>query len=275
MTQTMILTGCASGIGKRMARALYARGDRLVLTDVNESGLRATAEEFQMTDHSRVELVVLDVRDASAWDDLVRKTAERWGRLDVLMNIAGYLAATWAENATQKDVDLTIDVNVKGVMFGTNAALRTMTKQRSGHVVNVASIAGLVPVPGLAIYSASKHAARAYSIAVAQEVRKYGVYVTAVCPTVVATPMMDIQVDREEATYTFSGSRPLTAMEVVNAVLERALVKKPLELVLPAPRSGQGALAKIANAFPELSMLVGERIAKQGRAAQTKLKNKG
>src|SRR5213079_2909142 len=97
----------------------------------------------------------------------------------------------------------------KGVMLGTNAAIRAMIPRGSGHVVNIASIAGLVPVPGLAIYSASKHAARAYSIAVAQEVRPHGVYVTAVCPTVVATPMMDMQVDREEAAYTFSGGRPL------------------------------------------------------------------
>ena len=138
--------------------------------------------------------------------------------------------------------------------------------------MNIASIAGLVPVPGIAIYSASKHAARAYSIAVAQEVRPHGVYVTAVCPTVVATPMMDIQIDRDEAAFTFSGGRALTAEEVVSAVLDQALVKKPLELVLPAPGTQQGTFAKLANVFPELGMRASARVAKLGRARQKKLK---
>jgi 3-oxoacyl-[acyl-carrier protein] reductase len=139
--------------------------------------------------------------------------------------------------------------------------------------VNIASIAGLVPVPGIAIYSASKHAARAYSIAVAQEVRRHGVFVTAVCPTVVATPMMDIQIDRVEAAHTFSGGRALTPDEVVRAVIDRALVKKPLELVLPAPRSAQGAVAKLANVFPEVGLAANARVAKIGQRFQKKLKS--
>ena len=273
MTSTMILTGCASGIGKRMAAVLYTEGHRLVLTDVNEAGLKAAAEENGIVDRSRALLEPLDVRDAAAWDALVRRTVERFGRLDVLMNIAGYLATAWAKDATQKDVDLTIDVNVKGLMFGTNAAVRVMVPQGSGHIVNIASIAGLVPVPGVAIYSASKHAARAYSIAVAQEVREHGVYVTAVCPTVVATPMMDIQIDRDEAAHVFSGGSALSPDDVVRAVIDRALVKKPLELVLPAPRSGQGAMAKLANVFPDLGLLANSRVAKVGRMTQKKLRN--
>jgi 3-oxoacyl-[acyl-carrier protein] reductase len=269
----MILTGCASGIGKQMATTLYREGHTVVLTDVNEAGLRAMVDERGLSDASRAVLEPLDVRDADAWDAVVRRTIDRFGRLDVLMNIAGYLAPVWAKDATRKDVDLTIDVNVKGVMFGTNAAVRAMIPQGSGHVVNIASIAGLVPVPGIAIYSASKHATRAYSIAVAQEVRRYGVFVTAVCPTVVATPMMDIQIDRVEAAHTFSGGRALTPDEVVRAVIDRALVRKPLELVLPAPRSAQGAVAKLANAFPEVGLAANTRVAKMGRRFQQKLKS--
>jgi 3-oxoacyl-[acyl-carrier protein] reductase len=271
MPETMILTGCASGIGRAMANALYQRGHRLVLTDVNETGLRETVERHGLNDGSRVVLETLDVRSADAWERVVRTTIERWGRLDVLMNIAGYLTPVWAKDATKQDVDLTIDVNVKGVMFGTNAALRAMLPQRRGHVVNIASIAGLVPVPGVALYSASKHAVRSYSIAVAQEVRDAGVYVTAVCPTVVATPMMDKQVDHEEAALVFSGGRALTAEEVVRAIVDRALVKKPLELVLPAPGTQQGLVAKIGNAFPQLALMGRASAAKLGRRTQKKL----
>lgn len=272
MPETMILTGCASGIGKAMANALYQRGTTLVLTDVNEEGLARAAEEHGWTDRARVSLEKLDVRDPEAWDALVKRTIDREGSLDVLMNIAGFLVPTWAKDAKPEDVHRTIDINVKGVMFGTNAAVRAMLPRGKGHVVNIASIAGLAPVPGLAIYSASKFAARAYSIAVALEVRKHGVHVTAVCPTVVSTPMMDIQIDRDEAAFTFSAGRALTSEEVVLAVLERALVKKPLELVLPAPGSQQGKLAKFANAFPEVGLAVQSRVAKLGRAYQKKLK---
>ena len=98
MTQIMILTGCASGIGKHMAATLYRKGHRLVLTDVNESGLRAAADAEGMTDRERVVLQPLDVRRAEAWDDLVKSTMQRWGRIDVLMNIAGVLVPVWAKS---------------------------------------------------------------------------------------------------------------------------------------------------------------------------------
>jgi 3-oxoacyl-[acyl-carrier protein] reductase len=179
----------------------------------------------------------------------------------------------WAKDATRDAVDRTIDVNVKGLMFGTNAAVRAMIRQGSGHVVNIASMAALVPVPGIAIYSASKHAARAYSIAVAQEVRRYGVFVTAVCPTVVATPMMDVQIDKEEAAFTFSSGRALTADEVATAVVTTVLSKKPLEFTLPAPGTNQAALAKLANAFPQIGLAVSDRVRRLGLAYQAKLKN--
>jgi 3-oxoacyl-[acyl-carrier protein] reductase len=272
MAQTSIVTGCASGIGKQLAAELYRRGHRLVLTDVNREGLERAAEEGGIVDRERALLRHLDVRDATRWDALMAEAVERFGRLDLVFNVAGFLTAVWAKDASPADVDRTIDVNVKGLMYGTNAAVKVMVGQRSGHVVNIASMAALVPVPGLAIYSASKHAARAYSIAVGQEVREYGVYVTAVCPTVVATPMMDIQIDREEAALTFSGRRPLSVEEVTRAIVERAMVEKPLELVLDAG-GGQGVMSKLGNVFPELFFRVGQRVRKRGQLQQSRIRN--
>lgn len=272
MAEIMVVTGCASGIGRALARALYEKGHNLLVTDVNEDGLRHAVEADGLHDKQRVSVQRLDVRDPTAWEAAVRHAVGRWGRIDVLFNVAGYLVPVWAKDAKPEDVDKTMDVNAKGLMHGTNAAVRQMVAQKSGHIVNVASIAGIVPVPGLAIYSASKHSARAYSIAVAQEVRQDGVFVTVVCPAVVATPMMDIQIDREEATFTFSGKRALTVDEVVAAIVERALVKKPLELVLDVPGTGQGTMAKIGNAMPGLAMRLRDRIARSGREHQTRLR---
>jgi 3-oxoacyl-[acyl-carrier protein] reductase len=271
MSLSVVVTGCASGIGKHLASRLISRGDRVVATDVNEPALREAASSEGWPDGDRLVLSRLDVRDADAWQDTIQIAVERWGRIDVVFNVAGYLVPVWAHRATAEDVHRTIDVNTKGMIFGTNTAVRQMIHQKAGHVINVASLAGIIPVPGIAIYSASKHAARAYSIAVAQEVRPHNVFVTAVCPTVVKTPMMDIQIDREEAAYTFSGKRALTVDEVVNAILNRALVKKPLELVLDVPRTGQGLAAKLANALPELALRMGSRVRRAGQTEQSRL----
>jgi 3-oxoacyl-[acyl-carrier protein] reductase len=269
--RTFLVTGCASGIGRSLARRLHRLGHSLLATDVNDTGLRSAAETDGWAGSESAIARVLDVRDPRAWREVVAEVVDRWGRLDVLINVAGVLAAIWAQDTSDAQVEQIIDINTKGVMHGTNAGLRVMVPHRSGHVVNVASLAGVIPIPGLALYSASKHAVRAYSIAVAQEVRRCGVFVTAVCPTVVRTPMMDIQIDREEAAITFSGRRPLEPDEVTSAIVNRALVRKPLELLVDAPGSWQGLAAKIGNAVPTLGLWLGERVAKTGRAQQARL----
>jgi 3-oxoacyl-[acyl-carrier protein] reductase len=269
---SILCTGCASGIGRAVARRLYAEGHSIMATDADEAALRRASDAEGWSDPSRAVVRALDVRDAQAWHVAIADAERRWRRLDVLLNVAGVLVATWAHETSDQDVDRIMDVNAKGVMYGTNAALRVMVPRKQGQVVNVASLAGIVPVPGLALYSASKHAVRAYSIAVGQEVRKHGVFVTAVCPTVVATPMMDQQIDREEAAFTFSGKRALTADEVSDAIVDRAMVKKPLELVLDVPGTGQGIVAKVGNAFPALALRMSDAVARRGRAEQSRLR---
>jgi 3-oxoacyl-[acyl-carrier protein] reductase len=272
MSQVILLTGCASGIGRSVARRLYAQGHSLMVTDVDSEGLRRAGEAEGWTDPARVIARALDVRSPGEWRGAIEAVLEKWQRLDVLLNVAGVLVATWAHETKDEDVDRIVDVNTKGLMHGTNAALRVMVPARRGHVINIASLAGIVPVPGLALYSASKHAARAYSVAVGQEVRKYDVFVTAVCPTVVETPMMQAQIDRDEAAYTFSGKRALGVEEVTSAIVDRAMVKRPLELVLDVPRSGQALAAKLGNAWPALALRLNSRVARAGQANQSRLR---
>ena len=274
-SRVIFVTGCASGIGRSVARRLYDDGHRLAITDVDETSLRRAGEAEGWVDPARTLVLALDVRDPRAWRAAMGTVLERWGHLDVLINVAGILVASWAHEATDDDVDRTIDINAKGLMHGTNAALRHMIARKEGHIVNVASLGGIVPVPGLALYSASKHAARAYSIAVGQEARKHNVFVTAVCPTVVATPMMDAQIDRDEAAYTFSGKRALSVDEVTSAIVGRAMVKRPLELILDVPGSGQGLAAKIGNALPTLALWMSGPVARLGHLHQTRLRKTG
>lgn len=272
-SRVMMITGAASGIGRQLAGDLQRRGHQIVATDIDTERLREAARA-EFPDEARTLCERLDVREGESWTALIEQAIDKFGRLDVLLNVAGHLVPRWAHEMTLAEVGLTVDVNVKGVIFGTNAAARRMIQQGSGHIVNVASIAGLVAVPGLAVYSASKHAVRAFSLAASQELKGHGVYVTVVCPGPVATPMLDAQLEHEEAALTFSASRALTAEEVSTAIIERALTNKPLEMTVTVPGSGQGMMARIAGAFPEVSSLARPIMTRIGKRNQRRMQTK-
>ncbi|MEZ4767745.1 MAG: SDR family oxidoreductase [Caldilineales bacterium] len=170
-----VVTGAASGIGRHWAGVLAARGWRLALADINETGLRAAFDEDE-----RLRLHRLDVRCPDQWQALVRDTVQRFGRIDCLFNIAGGGRLGFLLEQPVENVDLVIDLNLKGPVYGMRLVGQVMAAQRSGHIVNVASLAGLSATPGNALYSAAKSGLRTASLAAAVELRKYGVYVTVV-----------------------------------------------------------------------------------------------
>ncbi len=242
-----LVTGAASGIGAELSRRLLARGDRVCACDLNEAAMATLQDSAESSDQLR--LAKLDVRDAGAWRQVVEDLIAAWGRIDVLANVAGVLKENWVADATAADVDFQFDINVKGTIFGMQAVLPPMLAQAQGHIINIASLAGLSPIPGLGLYSASKFAVRGYSLAAGMELAPRGIAVTAVCPDAVQTPMLDIQKGKPQAALTFSGPRALTVTEVVDAILGPVLRDRPLEIALPGWR---GASAKFANAFPAL-----------------------
>jgi NADP-dependent 3-hydroxy acid dehydrogenase YdfG len=261
--QVHLVTGAASGIGAHLVTELLKRGARVCAADINTAAmdaLHAHAEGDQLI------TAALDVRDPVQWTALVEQTRSRMRRLDVLMNVAGVIRPGWIHDFTPEDVHLQLDVNTKGVIFGTQAATRIMLEQGHGQIINIASLAGVAPVPGLALYSASKFAVRGFTLAAAFELRDKNIRVTAICPDAVQTPMLDQQVDREEAAMTFSGSTsPLTVEDIGRAVFERALPRAPLEITLPGHR---GAMAKFGSLFPGASVGLLARLRELGRARQ-------
>ncbi len=261
------LTGCASGIGLHLADTLQRAGHSVWATDIDIEGLRQRARERAWPDE-RVAVRALDIADAQAWEPAYHEAVSTLGAVDVHMNIAAYLAPSWIRDADDADVDRHFDVNVKGVVYGTRQAARHMVPRRGGHIINFASLAALAPVPGLSLYSASKYAVRSYSLAAAIELRPHEVYVTTICPDAVKTPMLDIQLDREETALTFSGAQ-LRVEDISELVLTRALPRRPLQLVIPRHR---GLLARIADLFPRLGMLVRPQLTARGRARQEQLR---
>lgn len=268
MAKTALITGSASGIGRALTSRLVREGYDVVATDGNDEGLEAAAREEGWPE-ARVRLGRLDVREAEAWQRLVEKAAGRFGQLDVLLNVAGYLRPGYAHETPFEEVERHVDINLKGTIYGLMAAARQMVRQRSGHIVCIASLAGVAPIPGLTLYSASKFGVRGYALAATNELRKHGVFVTVVCPDAVKTPMLDLQVDYPEAAFTFSGAKPLTTDEVVDAIVERALKKRPVELVLPAHR---GRLARLVGAVPEVAPYLAPLMERKGKKAQKRLR---
>lgn len=272
--RSFIVSGAASGIGRHMARMLAGAGHRLLLIDIDGEGVQRLRAEPAFADETRITTRVLDVRDAAGWESVVAEAVERFGRLDAMLNIAGYLLPGYIHEIDVDVLDRHVDINAKGVMYATRAAARRMIEQGEGHIVNVASIAGISPVPGLAAYAASKHAVRGFTLSVAHELRPHGIDVSVVCPDAVETPMLELQVGYEEAALTFGAGRGLTLREVERALLE-VLERRPLEQVIAVPRSGRGVGAKLGGAFPAASRRVLGWVRAQGRKAQRRRGSRG
>jgi 3-oxoacyl-[acyl-carrier protein] reductase len=262
--QRFFLTGCASGIGRHLADVLLAAGHHVFATDIDDVALRAHAEA-QAWPGDRAHTRRLDVTQSSEWERVFADAVRVLGRVDVLLNVAGYLLPGYVGDFDADAVHRHLDVNTKGVIFGTHTAARHMLARGRGHVINIASLAALAPVPGIALYSASKYAVRGFSLAAAQELGPRGVAVTVVCPDAVQTPMLDLQVGYREAAITFSGSRFLTVEDVADAIVHRVLPHRPLELDLPRSRA---LLARLADLFPRTALWLRPALDRRGRARQ-------
>jgi NAD(P)-dependent dehydrogenase (short-subunit alcohol dehydrogenase family) len=185
------VTGGASGIGKALSGALVARGASVVIADINASSAAAVARELDELGPGSATSVSLDVADAKGFERAVGEVHEQHGRLDLLFNNAGIGIGGPVEELGLEHWERTLDVNLRGVVHGVVAAYPLMVKQGFGHIVNTASLAGLLPFPFGVPYGMTKHAVVGLSVSLRGEARAHGVRVSAVCPGVIDTPILD------------------------------------------------------------------------------------
>ncbi len=258
--QVAIITGAASGVGRHFATELRRRRPRmpLVLVDVNHEAL---VEAFPAGEN--VVLEAFDIRSVEEWQRVIDATIERFGAVDYLCNIAGIDRSAMFIDQPLGNIDALVDINLKGSLYGMRIVAEHMAARGSGHIINMASLAGVTPTPGTSIYSATKFGLRAVSIAAAVELRSRGVYVTVICPDLVDTALFDQHLgvkDPEAVALIFSGPRALTADEVSEAIF-RAMRDRPLEIDLPFSR---GLLSKLSSAAPGLLLLLYEPLKRKG-----------
>jgi NADP-dependent 3-hydroxy acid dehydrogenase YdfG len=186
--KVVVITGASSGLGEAAARRLAKDGAKVVLGARRTDRLEKLASELKLDGKA---VVRTDVSKVDEVKRLVDRAVELHGRVDVMINNAGLMPQSPLDRLKIEDWDRMIDVNIKGVLYGIAAALPHMEAQKSGHFINVASVAGHKVRAGGAVYSATKTAVRVLSEGLRQEVKPYNIRTTIISPGMVATELPD------------------------------------------------------------------------------------
>jgi NADP-dependent 3-hydroxy acid dehydrogenase YdfG len=194
--KVVVITGASSGLGEATARHLAKDGAKLVLGARRLDRLQALAKDLSLPDGAAVQTDVVHREQVEA---LVGRAIKLHGRIDVMLNNAGLMPQSMLEKLKVDEWDRMVDVNIKGVLYGIAAALPRMIAQKSGHIINVSSVAGHKVGPGGAVYSATKHAVRALSEGLRQEVKAHNIRTTIISPGAVLTELAGTITDPDVA----------------------------------------------------------------------------
>ncbi len=181
-TKTVVITGAGRGLGLELARIHARQGFRLALSDIDTESLKKVADAFQQVG-TEVLALPCDVRRSEDVQKLLDHCVDRWGSLDRLINNAGVAVAGSIDAVPVEDWKWVLDINLMGVVHGCHAAARIMKSQGSGQIINIASLAGLLTLPGMSAYNASKAAVVSLSETLHAELAPWGIQVSVVCPS--------------------------------------------------------------------------------------------
>jgi NADP-dependent 3-hydroxy acid dehydrogenase YdfG len=222
--KVVVITGASSGIGETTAKHLAASGALLFLGARRKHRLDALVDEIRNAG-GKAHALVTDVSRRADVERLVHGAWEAYGRVDVIINNAGIMPLSPFERLKVDDWDRMIDINVKGVLYGIAAVLPIMKEQKSGHIINVSSVAGHKVRPGNAIYAATKHAVRVISEGLRMEVKPYGIRTTIISPGAIATELVDSVTEpdlqeRARAFYALAVPADVIARAIAYAISE-------------------------------------------------------
>lgn len=255
--KTFFITGAANGIGKHLSTLFYSKNANVVMADIYTEKIIEYTNNWA---EDRFVIVKLDVSNKENWVDAKSKCLNKFESVHFAINAAGIIEPGIITDTDYDCIDRTIDINLKGTIYGSKIFADYFVSKNSGHIINFGSLASLAAVPGLNSYSASKFGVRGFSLAIAQELEDKGVYVSLLCPDAVKTPMLDYQKDKVAAALTFSGSRPLTVNEIGDCVLE-IIQNRKRETWLPVHR---GITAITSTLAPSLAKLLSKMLTQKG-----------
>ncbi|MEA2468117.1 MAG: hypothetical protein QOJ57_2243 [Thermoleophilaceae bacterium] len=259
--KVVVVTGAGSGIGRSSARLFARLGAKVHVTDIDAAAAEKTAHEIgNATAHH------VDSSDPQALEDLAKRVFEEDGRVDVLHNNAGIGHAADIEHTTVEDWQRVIGVNLLGVAYGIQAFVpRMLAAGGPASIVNTASMAGLVAVPKMAPYSASKFGVVGMSEALDAELRPRGIHVSAICPGIIdtnitrTTIMRGEPAGRRQKAIDFYRKRGASADRVAEAVVEAVRKRK---VVQPVPRSHVVPLWMLKRLAPRAAQVIARNLPK-------------
>ena len=261
--KTVIITGGSEGVGAAAARMFAEAGANLLLVARNKKNLEAIAEELR--DKTRVEIFAMDVSDADACVDLFKKANFEFGRIDVLVNNAGYHQRGPFTTVDANDLGKMIDVNLKAPIVLTRLALPYM-EDEGGAIINVGSLAGKTPVPNSATYAASKAGLRSLTYSLSDELADTGIKVAVVQPGPIDTGFIMSDIDKV-SDITFS--QPIsTADEVAQTILDLC-GNNQVEISMPRL---SGVLTTASYLMPRLGRLIRPMLERKGANVKARLK---
>lgn len=230
--KVVIVTGASSGIGEATAREFGRVGAKVVLAARRVENLKTLAQEIDaMSTSAQAYVVQADLSKLDDIQKLVSQTIEIFGRIDVLVNNAGFGRLDWLENLDPiKDIQAQMDVNVMGVIQTTRQVLPVMIQQRSGSIINMCSISGLIGTPTYSIYAASKHAVHGFTEALRREVKPWGINVSLIYPGGVVTGFAQRAGLKRKTNASTPKFMLLTAEQVGRAVVK--LVRHPRRMLI-------------------------------------------
>ena len=246
--KTILVTGGAAGIGRGLCEVLAKQGAIVYAADINEEGLHKLVE----TASAGITPVRLDVSQAQDFKNAIDKVLADHGRLDILVNNAGIAVAGAFKDMPEDAMEKIININLWSVIHGTRLAYAQMLEQGYGHIVNVSSSAGMMPVPNQSMYSAIKHAIIGLSHSLREEAALHGVKVSAVLPGMVQSDLWDSAVNIKDYSLKenmeSTGLKPISAYEAAEAILQ-GISANDRSIIFP--RSNK-IIVRLYQLFPRL-----------------------
>lgn len=212
-----IVTGGASGIGRNVCENLGGRGTTTIVADIDFQGAREVSDTIARNG-GRASAARLDVTDAEQVRKLVEGTAAEYGRIDYMFNNAGIDIGGETRDLLYEHWDRVLAVNLMGVVYGTRAAYSLMVSQGFGHIVNTASLCGIMPIPLQVPYATTKHAVVGLSTSLRTEGAGLGVKVSVFCPGVIQTPLLEKSTVVNSSMNEILNMSPMKIMDVKEAV---------------------------------------------------------
>jgi len=248
--KVIIITGASGGIGSALANLVIQKGAIPILTDITKNKLEKLGESLTKKTRREILHIEHDVTSPQSWEVLMDLVNKKYGRIDILVNNAGVVQPGAAEVISLEKVNQQVSVNFLGTIYGCRAALSFMKKQNFGKIINVASLGGIIPMSGEAVYSATKFAIRGYSLSLYAELFSSPIEISVVCPDSVDTPFLDYELLYDESALSFIG-KPMTTQYVAKYILKAVRTKKP-EILVPL---GMGIISRIVMIYPKFFFL--------------------